>query len=94
MSLSPDRTPVIAGIGDRPLEIDTYRELLGNEAEIIGSNDHLLQELPLLVEMAHRKVLDTSRVVTRTVPLDANAINATLDALEQWSGDVRTVIVP
>ena len=85
---------VIAGIGDRPLEIDTYRELLGNEAEIIGSNDHLLQELPLLVEMARRKVLDTSRVVTRTVPLDADAINATLDALEQWSGDVRTVIVP
>jgi propanol-preferring alcohol dehydrogenase len=85
---------VIAGIGDRPLEIDTYRELLGNEAEIIGSNDHLLQELPVLVEMARRKVLDTSRVVTRTVPLDADAINATLDALEQWSGDVRTVIVP
>ena len=85
---------VIAGIGDRPLEIDTYRELLGNEAEIIGSNDHLLQELPLLVEMARRKVLDTSRVVTRVVPLDADAINQTLDALEQWSGDVRTVIVP
>jgi len=28
------------------------------------------------------------------VPLDADAINATLDALEQFSGDVRTVIVP
>ena len=85
---------VIAGISDRPLEIDTYRELLGNEAEIIGSNDHLLQELPVLVEMARRKVLDTSRIVTRVVPLDADAINATLDALEQFSGDVRTVIVP
>jgi 2-desacetyl-2-hydroxyethyl bacteriochlorophyllide A dehydrogenase len=85
---------VIAGIGDKPLEIDTYRELLGNEAEIIGSNDHLLQELPLLVEMARRKVLDTSRIVTRVVPLEADAINGTLDALEQWSGDVRTVIVP
>jgi 2-desacetyl-2-hydroxyethyl bacteriochlorophyllide A dehydrogenase len=85
---------VIAGIGDRPLEIDTYRELLGNEIEIIGSNDHLLQELPLLVEMARRKVLDTSRVVTRVVPLDADAINTTLDALERFSGDVRTVIVP
>ncbi|HEU5099734.1 MAG TPA: zinc-binding dehydrogenase, partial [Roseiflexaceae bacterium] len=73
---------VIAGIGDQPLEIDTYRELLGNEAEIIGSNDHLLQELPLLVELARRKVLDTSRVVSRVVPLDAGAINQTLDALE------------
>jgi 2-desacetyl-2-hydroxyethyl bacteriochlorophyllide A dehydrogenase len=85
---------VIAGISDQPLEVDTYRELLGNEAEIIGSNDHLLQELPLLVEMARRKVLDTSRIVTRVVPLDADAINQTLDALEQFSGDVRTVIVP
>lgn len=85
---------VIAGISDRPLEIDTYRELLGNEAEIIGSNDHLLQELPVLVEMARRKVLDTARVVTRVVPLDAEAINQTLDALEHFSSDVRTVIVP
>ena len=85
---------VIAGIGDKPLEIDTYRELLGNEAQVIGSNDHLLQELPLLIEMARRQVLDTSRVVTRTVPLDADAINQALDALEQFGSDVRTVIVP
>ena len=85
---------VIAGLSDTPLEIDTYRELLGNEVEIIGSNDHLLQELPLLVDMARRKVLDTSRVVTRTIPLDADAINRTLDELDEFSGGVRTVIVP
>ena len=85
---------VIVGISKQPLEIDTYNELLGNEVELIGSNDHLLQELPLLVDMARRKVLDTSRVVTRTIPLDADAINAALDALENFSGDVRTVIVP
>jgi propanol-preferring alcohol dehydrogenase len=85
---------VIAGISDRPLELDTYRELLGNEAEIIGSNDHLFQELPLLVELARRKLLDTSRVVARVVPLDADAINQTLDALERFGGDVRTVVVP
>jgi 2-desacetyl-2-hydroxyethyl bacteriochlorophyllide A dehydrogenase len=85
---------VIVGISDRPLEIDTYRELLANEAEIIGSNDHLAQELPLLVDLARRNVLDTSRIVTRVVPLDADAINQTLDALEHFSGDVRTVIVP
>jgi threonine dehydrogenase-like Zn-dependent dehydrogenase len=85
---------VIAGLSNKPLEIDTYHELLENEAEIIGSNDHLLQELPLLVEMARRKVLDTSLVVSRTIPLDADAINAALDALEQFGGGVRTVIVP
>jgi propanol-preferring alcohol dehydrogenase len=85
---------VIVGLSNKPFEIDTYNELLGNEVELIGSNDHLLQELPMLVDMARRKVLDVSRVVTRTVPLDADAINATLDALENFSGDVRTVIVP
>jgi 2-desacetyl-2-hydroxyethyl bacteriochlorophyllide A dehydrogenase len=84
---------VIAGIGG-PLEIDTYRELLGKEAEVIGSNDHLLQELPLLVELARRRALDTSQVVSRTIPLDADAINQTLDALEHFTADVRTVIVP
>ena len=85
---------VIAGIVDQPLSIETYSELLGREAEVIGSNDHLLQELPLVVEMARRKVLDTSRVVTRTVPLEAAAINQTLDALEHFDSGVRSVIVP
>jgi 2-desacetyl-2-hydroxyethyl bacteriochlorophyllide A dehydrogenase len=85
---------VIAGISAKPLEIDTYRELIGNEVEIIGSNDHLYSELPLVVEMARRKVIDTSRIVTRTIPLEAEAINRTLDELEQFSSDVRTVIVP
>ena len=85
---------VVAGIGDQPLEIDTYRELLGKEAEVIGTNDHLLQELPLLIELARRGTLDLSQVVTRTVPLDAAAINQTLDGLERFGGDVRTVIVP
>jgi 2-desacetyl-2-hydroxyethyl bacteriochlorophyllide A dehydrogenase len=85
---------VIVGLSNQPLEIDTYNELLGNEVELIGSNDHHLQELPQLVEMVRKKVLDISQVVTRTVPLNADAVNTTLDALEKFSGDVRTVIVP
>lgn len=85
---------VVAGITDKPLEIDTYRELLGNENEIIGTNDHLLQELPLLIELARRGKLDLSDAVTRTVPLDAGAINQVLDDMEGFGGDVRTVIVP
>jgi propanol-preferring alcohol dehydrogenase len=85
---------VIAGISSSPLEIDTYRELLGNEVEIIGSNDHLFSELPLVVELARRKVLDTSWVVTRTVPLEAGAINQALDELEKFGSEGRTVIVP
>ncbi|HNO32580.1 MAG TPA: zinc-binding dehydrogenase [Anaerolineales bacterium] len=85
---------VIVGLSNQPLEIRTYTELLGREVEVIGSNDHLLQELPLLVEMARKKVLDTSRIVSKTVPLDADAVNAALDALETFGGEVRTVIVP
>ena len=38
--------------------------------------------------------LDTSRVVSRIVPLDAVAINEVLDSLERFDGGVRSVIVP
>ena len=85
---------VLVGIGGKPLEIDTYHELLGPEAELIGSNDHLLAELPLLVELARRGQLLLSNVVTRTVPLEAGAINRALDDLERFGDDVRTVVVP
>jgi propanol-preferring alcohol dehydrogenase len=85
---------VLVGIASEPLQIDTYRELLGREAEIIGAADHHLQELPLLIEYVQRGVLDLSQVVTNTVPLDATAINAALDDLEEFGGGVRTVIIP
>jgi 2-desacetyl-2-hydroxyethyl bacteriochlorophyllide A dehydrogenase len=85
---------VVVGLSNKPLEINTYNELIGKELELIGSNDHHLHELPLLIEMARKKILDISRIVTRAVPLEANAINGTLDALEKFSGDVRTMIVP
>ncbi len=85
---------VLVGISGRPLAIDSYRDLLGKETEVIGSSDHLLQELPLLLEFARRGLLDLSRVVARTVPLDAAAVNAVLDALDKFRADVRTVIVP
>ena len=84
---------VIVGLSQMPLEIHPYQTLIGYEAEIIGSNDHLLQELPLLIDMARRKVLDTSRVVSQRIPLDANKINQRLDDLERYTNDVRAVIV-
>ena len=84
---------VIVGLSQMPLEIHPYQTLIGYEAEIIGSNDHLLQELPLLIDMARRKVLDTSHVVSQRIPLDAEKINQRLDDLEQYTNDVRAVIV-
>jgi propanol-preferring alcohol dehydrogenase len=85
---------VIAGIGETPLDVDTYRDLIGREAEIIGSNDHLARELPALIALAQRGALDLSRVVTRSVPLDAAAINGVLDELDRFAAPVRTVIEP
>lgn len=85
---------VMVGIASEPLEVDTYTELLGREAEVIGAADHLLQELPLLIEYARRGVLDLSDVITQRVPLQADAVNDVLDQLEQFGGGVRTVIVP
>lgn len=84
---------VIVGLSPAPLEVHPYQTLIGYEAEIIGSNDHLLRELPLLLDMAQRKLLDTSHVVSQMIPLDAEKINQRLDDLENYTGDVRTVIV-
>jgi propanol-preferring alcohol dehydrogenase len=74
--------------------VDPYTTLVGHEAEVIGSNDHLLQELPLLMDLARRNILDTSRVVSQMIPLDADKINQRLDDLEYFTSDVRAVIVP
>jgi propanol-preferring alcohol dehydrogenase len=84
----------MVGIADEPIQIDTYSHLLCREAEVIGSSDHLLQEMPLLIELARRGTLDLSGVVTKTVPLEAAAINRVMDELEHFGGEVRTVIVP
>ena len=85
---------VMVGLNQQPISINTYLQVLGKEAEIIGSNDHLLAELPVLVDLARRKVLDTSRVVSQIIPLDAERINQRLDELELFTSDVRAVIVP
>jgi len=85
---------VMVGLADKPFEINSYRDVILNEAQIIGCSDHLLQELPLLIELVRRGALDLSSVITRTVPLDAEAINAALDDLETFGPGIRTVITP
>jgi D-arabinose 1-dehydrogenase-like Zn-dependent alcohol dehydrogenase len=93
-SLAPMGRAALAGIATR-LELDPYRELIGREAEVIGVSDHLMSELPELLAFAARGALDLSRIVTRTVPLDAAAINGVLDELERFgNAAVRTVVVP
>jgi 2-desacetyl-2-hydroxyethyl bacteriochlorophyllide A dehydrogenase len=84
----------LVGITDRSFEVDSYREIIGREAEVIGVSDHLRTELPVLLDMAARGALDLARVVTRRVPLEARAINEVMDALAENRGASRTVIVP
>lgn len=93
-SLAIQGRAAIAGLSDRTFEIASYTELLSPEAEVIGVADHLAQEMPLLLEFAQQGKLDLKDVITRTVSLDAGAINAVLDELDRYGDHVRTVIVP
>lgn len=85
---------VMVGLSDQMLEVDVFREVLGKETEIIGCSDHLLAELPLLLEFARQKRLDFSGVVTHRIPLEEIPVNQTLAALRDFTAGVRTVIVP
>jgi 2-desacetyl-2-hydroxyethyl bacteriochlorophyllide A dehydrogenase len=84
----------LAGITDRPFSIQSYTDSVGKETEIIGVSDHLLSELPLLLDYARRGVLDLSRIVASSVELKAEPINGVLDQLESYRGEARTVIKP
>ncbi len=92
LSLAIGGRAALAGITQQGFEVAPYHELINKEAEIIGVSDHLAQEIPLLLEYARQGRLKLGPIVTRTVPLDAGAINATLDELERYGGAGRVVI--
>jgi len=93
-SLAIQGRAALAGITEKNLEVSTYHELINREAEVIGVSDHLANEIPLLIDLARTGKLNFTNVVTRSIPLDAPAINETLDRLEQFGEDVRVVIKP
>ncbi len=93
-SLAIHGRAALAGITQKSFEVAPYDEVINREAEIIGVSDHLAAEIPPLLEFASKGLLRLDGVITRTVPLEAGAINATLDRLEQFSEDVRVVIAP
>jgi D-arabinose 1-dehydrogenase-like Zn-dependent alcohol dehydrogenase len=84
----------LVGITDQSFPLAPYHELINKEAEVIGVSDHLAAELPELLRYACQHQLNLASVVTRTVPLEAEAINDVLNGLEKFSDDVRTVITP
>ncbi len=92
-SLAPFGRAVAVGLGDQPVPIYPYQEIIGREAEIIGCSDHLASEIPLVTDLVSRGSLDLAMVVTDVIPLDADAINAALNRLERYgAGGVRTVV--
>ncbi len=85
---------VAVGVGAHTVPVAPYADLIKREAELIGSADHLAHEIPLVLDLAARGRLDLTEVVSRTVPLDAGAVNDAMDELEAFGDAVRTVIVP
>src|SRR6266850_1201306 len=83
----------LVGITDKSFEVAPYHELINKEAEIIGVSDHLAGELPLLLEWARQGKLDFYHVITRSVSLDAHAVNEVLDELESFGDEGRVVII-
>jgi len=71
-----------------------YPDLINKEAEVIGVSDHLASELPVLMDLACNGKLRFPEGTLRSVNLNATQINAALDAVENSTDHIRTVIVP
>jgi threonine dehydrogenase-like Zn-dependent dehydrogenase len=84
----------LAGITEKTFEVAPYQEVLNKEAEIIGVSDHLARELPLLIQWAREGKLNAKPIIAGTVPLDAQAINETLNRLETFGSGGRVVVTP
>jgi len=85
---------VLVGLAADALVVDTYGSILGKEAEIIGCSDHLLSELPTIIELTRQGRLDLTSIVASEIPLEPDEINCSLEALESFAGIIRTVIKP
>ncbi|MCW5555616.1 MAG: alcohol dehydrogenase catalytic domain-containing protein [Verrucomicrobiae bacterium] len=93
-SLAIHGRAALVGITDKDFPVSPYHEIINKEAEIIGVSDHLAREIPLLIESVRAGKLNLSGVISRAVPLEAQAINDTLDQLEGFGDDVRVVVKP
>ena len=93
-SLAIQGRAALVGLTEKSFSVAPYQEVINKEAEIIGVSDHLASEIPELLEYARTGQLRFDGVISRTVPLDARAINDTLDRLENFADDLRVVIEP
>ena len=82
----------LVGLTAESMSIFPYTELIKKEIEIIGVSDHLASELPTLIEFARSGELRFPPRALRFVDLDAEQINASLDAFQNSTDHIRTVI--
>jgi D-arabinose 1-dehydrogenase-like Zn-dependent alcohol dehydrogenase len=82
----------LVGLTAESMSLSPYMELINKEVEIIGVSDHLAAELPTLIEFARSGKLRFPPDALRFVDLDAEQINASLDALRNSIDHVRTII--
>jgi len=93
-SLAPGGRAVAVGITDSEFGLDPYRDLIRNEAEILGAADHFASEIDEILGWAEQGVIDIDQLITRRLPLDLIEVNGALDRLESFGDEIRSVIVP
>jgi propanol-preferring alcohol dehydrogenase len=83
---------VLVGLTAESMSILPYAELINKEVGVIGVSDHLAAEIPTLIEFVRSGKLRFPPEAFRFVDLDAEQINASLDAFQNSIDHVRTVI--
>jgi threonine dehydrogenase-like Zn-dependent dehydrogenase len=82
----------LVGLTAESMSLSPYKELINKEVEIIGVSDHLAAELPTLIEFACSGKLRFPPDALRLVDLDAEQINASLNAFQNSIDHIRTII--
>lgn len=91
-ALVPGGRLVLVALNPKAFEFNPYRDVLAKEREIIGCSDHTRDEIVQLLNWAAAGRLDLTDAISRRIPLEAGAVNATLDELEHGTDHFRTVI--
>jgi D-arabinose 1-dehydrogenase-like Zn-dependent alcohol dehydrogenase len=92
LCLGPLGRAALVGLTAESMSVFPYTELINKEVEVIGVSDHLATELPALIEFARSGKLHFPQDALRFVDLDAEQINASLDAFQNSIDHIRTVI--
>jgi 2-desacetyl-2-hydroxyethyl bacteriochlorophyllide A dehydrogenase len=91
-ALAPGGRLVLVALNPKAFEFDPYSDVLAKERQIVGCSDHTRDEIVQLLDWAAAGRLDLTDAISRRIPLEAGAVNAALDELEQGTDHFRTVI--